>query len=185
MGCLGDDLLIIFTNDHTLSMQKLGYLERLCCSVFRAGAVPEHIGFIMDGNRRHAKRKLMKSPIEGHQLGVESLKKTLLICKELGVQMMSLFCFSIENFNRSKEEVEGLMALCLETFQEMSSMQEILLGEQIKVNIVGQVELLREDVRNALKTIEEKTSTFTKMEINLCFAYDGLREAQTALARMD
>jgi ditrans,polycis-polyprenyl diphosphate synthase len=81
----------------------------------------------MDGNRRYATKNKLKSSYEGHVLGIKSLKKCLLICGELGIKEISLFCFSIENFNRKQEEVNGLMKLCVETFQEMSSMSEILL----------------------------------------------------------
>lgn len=95
--------------------------------------------------------------------------------------MISLFCFSIENFKRSKEEVDGLMALVLSTFNIMSSMSKILLDEEIKVNIVGQVKLLRKDVKEALEEVSSRTKDFNKMEINLCFAYDGITESQNAL----
>ena len=88
----------------------------MSCAVLRSGLKPEHIAFIMDGNRRHAKKNNMKSVLNGHELGVKALKKTLLLCKQLEIKMISLFCFSIENFNRSKEEVDGLMALCISTF---------------------------------------------------------------------
>ena len=85
---------------NSLYIMKLGLLERLLCQVMAQGKIPRHIAIIMDGNRRHAKA-LHKSPIEGHKLGVESLKRCLLICLELGVKVTTLFAFAIENFNRS------------------------------------------------------------------------------------
>lgn len=101
---------------------KLGFLERLLCRVLAQGKVPKHIAFIMDGNRRHA-RSQQKSPIEGHKMGVESLKRCLLICLELGVQVATLFAFAIENFHRTEEEVNGLMELTKRSFAELTREQ--------------------------------------------------------------
>lgn len=150
----------------------------------RSGEIPTHIGFIMDGNRRHAKKHRLSTTQQGHIEGVRSLKKCLLFCKQLGIGMVSLFCFSVENFNRSKEEVDGLMALCMETFEEMSSMSELLLRNEIKVNIVGRKEMLREDVRAALEKIEARTCKFDKIIVNLCFAYDSIHEIQASISKM-
>jgi ditrans,polycis-polyprenyl diphosphate synthase len=118
-------------------MESLNCIEKIICKILKAGAVPNHIGFIMDGNRRYAKNRKLKSSHEGHVEGVKSLKKCLLICGELGVKEVSLFCFSIENFNRNQEEVNRLMELCIETFHQMSNMSEILLKSEAKVNIIG------------------------------------------------
>lgn len=95
---------------------KLTWFEKIFCRVMAQGRLPKHIAFIMDGNRRFAK-SLNKSAIEGHKLGVESLKKCLLICLEMGVKVVTLFAFAIENFNRSKTEIDGLMELTKQSFK--------------------------------------------------------------------
>jgi ditrans,polycis-polyprenyl diphosphate synthase len=106
--------------------EVLNCLEKTICSILKAGELPSHIGFIMDGNRRYAKKLKLKSTLEGHALGLRALKKCILICGELDIKEVSLFCFSVENFNRSEEEVSSLMELFIETFHEMSSMSELL-----------------------------------------------------------
>lgn len=73
----------------------------------------------MDGNRRFAKQR-GQSPIEGHKLGVESLKRCLLICLTLNVEVVTLFAFAIENFNRPESEVLGLMELTKLSFVQLS-----------------------------------------------------------------
>lgn len=83
-------------------MYKLTWMERMGCSVLKQGKIPNHIAFIMDGNRRYAKQ-LKKEPTRGHFYGVESLKKCLLMCCEIEVKIASFYCFSIENFNRSEQ----------------------------------------------------------------------------------
>jgi undecaprenyl diphosphate synthase len=94
---------------------KLSIFERFLCAILEQGAIPRHIAFIMDGNRRFAKRR-GQSAIEGHKLGVESLKKCLLICLTLKVEIATLFAFAIENFNRPQVEVQGLMELTKRSF---------------------------------------------------------------------
>jgi ditrans,polycis-polyprenyl diphosphate synthase len=85
-------------------MIELSCLEKLAIKVLRKGHVPEHIAFIMDGNRRYAKNEKKKA-LSGHEEGTRTLKKCLLYCLELGVQYASFYAFSLENFNRKEEEV--------------------------------------------------------------------------------
>lgn len=158
---------------------KLGFLERLLCRVLAQGRVPKHIAFIMDGNRRHAK-SLKKSAIEGHKLGVESMKRCLLICLELGVEVATLFAFAIENFNRSEEEVNGLMELVKRNFVELSKEQGFFQEKQIRVKVVGDHSLVREDVRQCINSIEKSTESHTKLLVNVCFAYNSTYEIDRA-----
>jgi len=79
---------------------------------------PQHIAFIMDGNRRYAKEKHWRS-MEGHSSGYDKLKETLEWCNAIGVRMVSVYAFSIDNFNRSEDEVNNLMKLAQEKFVEM------------------------------------------------------------------
>jgi undecaprenyl diphosphate synthase len=74
------------------------------------GAVPRHIAVIMDGNGRWAKRRLLPR-LAGHKQGVESLRRCARACVERGVQVLTVFAFSSENWNRPQEEVSGLMSL--------------------------------------------------------------------------
>jgi len=84
------------------------------------GKNPEHIGIILDGNRRFAKR-LMLEPWRGHELGFEKLKKLFKWCKELEIKEITLYCFSIQNFNRPKEEFNYLMNLFEKVLNEITT----------------------------------------------------------------
>ena len=87
------------------------WFRRLCCRVLRAGQIPRHVAIIMDGNRRFARKMQYNRSMEGHISGFEKFKETLEWCLDLGVTELTVYAFSIENFKRSKEEVDGLMEL--------------------------------------------------------------------------
>ena len=87
------------------------WFRRVCCRVLRTGNIPKHVAIIMDGNRRFAKKMHYGRAFQGHVLGFEKLKETLHWCLDLGVTEVTVYAFSIENFKRSKEEVDGLMEL--------------------------------------------------------------------------
>ena len=87
------------------------WFRNVCCRVLRTGVVPKHVAIIMDGNRRFAKKMHYGKAFQGHVLGFEKLKETLQWCLDLGVTEVTVYAFSIENFKRSKEEVDGLMEL--------------------------------------------------------------------------
>ena len=87
------------------------WFRGLCCRVLRAGEIPRHVAIIMDGNRRFARKMHYDQSMRGHVLGFEKFKETLEWCYDLGVTELTVYAFSIENFKRSKEEVDGLMEL--------------------------------------------------------------------------
>jgi ditrans,polycis-polyprenyl diphosphate synthase len=84
--------------------------------VLRAGPCPKHVALIMDGNRRFARTKGMEVG-EGHRSGYEALRRVLKWCKALDVQYVSVFAFSLDNFNREQHEVEAILDLALEQFR--------------------------------------------------------------------
>lgn len=88
-----------------------GWFRGLCCRVLRAGQIPRHVAIIMDGNRRFARKMHYDHSMRGHVLGFEKFKETLEWCLDLGIMELTVYAFSIENFKRSKEEVDGLMEL--------------------------------------------------------------------------
>lgn len=94
------------------------WLQKLCINVIKSGEVPKHVAFIMDGNRRFAKKANVKK-IEGHVKGFDKLAETLQWCLELGIPEVTVYAFSIENFKRSPEEVETLMKLAKEKFYQL------------------------------------------------------------------
>lgn len=98
---------------------SMHWLSRSACRVLRASPhVPRHVAFIMDGNRRFARAHSAPSSA-GHASGYEKLKQTLEWCLELGVKMVTVYAFSIDNFKRADDEVEQLMRLAKNKFIEM------------------------------------------------------------------
>lgn len=87
------------------------WLRSLCCKVLRTGHIPRHVAIIMDGNRRFARKMRYSKVFQGHVLGFSKFIETLEWCLDLGVTEVTVYVFSIENFKRSKEEVDGLMEL--------------------------------------------------------------------------
>ncbi|RKO83872.1 Decaprenyl diphosphate synthase-like protein, partial [Blyttiomyces helicus] len=88
-------------------------LRRVCLAALSLGPIPHHVAFIMDGNRRFAKKLNVRTP-EGHAVGSRKLEETLEWCLQLGVKVVTVYAFSIENFKRPQEEVDFLMNLARE-----------------------------------------------------------------------
>uniref|UniRef100_A0A3P8S2I2 Alkyl transferase n=1 Tax=Amphiprion percula TaxID=161767 RepID=A0A3P8S2I2_AMPPE len=96
----------------------LNLLEKISANVLKAGPMPKHVAFIMDGNRRFARKKNMERQ-EGHMQGFNKLAETLRWCKHLNIPEVTVYAFSIENFKRTKEEVDGLMELAKQKFERL------------------------------------------------------------------
>ncbi|XP_010001976.1 PREDICTED: dehydrodolichyl diphosphate synthase isoform X2 [Chaetura pelagica] len=106
---------------------ELTIIERFCANIIKAGPMPQHVAFIMDGNRRYAQKCHVERQ-QGHSQGFDKLAQTLRWCLNLGIREVTVYAFSIENFKRSKEEVDGLMDLARQKFSR-------LLEEQCFLNV--------------------------------------------------
>lgn len=135
---------------------------------------PNHVGIILDGNRRYAK-KHNKPTFYGHKKGAEALKKTLQACKEFGIKELSVFAFSSENFKRSKEEVDYLMRLIESGLREIIGTLEDT-KDKLKVRVIGQKNLLPDSLRKYTDSVEERTKNNSDYIFNICLAYGGRSE---------
>ena len=131
--------------------------------------IPKHIVVFPDGNRRWAKSQGLNSFL-GHQQGYRNLIDFTLWCKERGVQVITAFGFSTENWKRSKEEVDYLMGL-LE--QGLSESLKRFKNEGVKVRIIGQKERLPESLKNTIEKVETETDNNSKLHLNLAISYGG------------
>lgn len=136
--------------------------------------VPRHIGFIVDGNRRFAK-KLMLKPWKGHEWGAKKFEKLFEWCEEVGVNEVTLYVFSLENFNRPKEEFDYLMNLFVKEFNKLLTDKRVD-EKQMKINFIGRTYMLPEKVQEAMKKVSEKTKDYNKFIINFAIAYSGRAE---------
>lgn len=134
--------------------------------------MPRHVAIIMDGNRRYSKIQGNVNVIEGHKRGVDTLENVLEWCIDLGIDIVTVYAFSTENFNRSEEEVKDLMNLFVNKFLSISTNKKIH-KNKVRLKAVGKLELFPEDVRDAIKDAEKSTEDYDKRLINIAMGYDG------------
>lgn len=137
--------------------------------------MPKHVAIIMDGNRRYSKLQGNMDVIKGHEIGVDTLEKVLDWSIELGIEIITVYAFSTENFNRPEHEVEGLMKLFIKNFKRLVDHEKIHKNE-VKVKVVGKLDLIPESVREAIKEAEEATAQYDKRLFNIAIGYDGRLE---------
>lgn len=143
-----------------------------------------HVGMIMDGNRRFAKR-LMLEPWKGHEYGMKKIEDVLKWCKELDVKELTLYAFSIQNFNRPKHEFDYLMNLFRKEFKRINEEKENEISKNnLRVRFLGRRDLFPEDIQKQIGDIEKKTSKNDGYYLNFCFGYGGREEIVDAVHRI-
>lgn len=144
--------------------------------------IPRHIGIIMDGNRRFARAKGMLDVNLGHARGADKLEDVLNWCEEVGVEVMSVWVFSLDNFNRDASEVDGLMQLFERKFLELVNHPRIH-QNQIRVRSLGKIDSLPASVQKAIHEAEAATAKYTRRTLNVGVAYGGREEIVDAFRR--
>ncbi len=143
---------------------------------------PKHIGIILDGNRRYAKR-FGWNPWKGHEKGAEKFKDFLNWCEELGVNEVTAYCFSMQNFNRTAEEVNFLMKIFTKSTKKTLKKENIkqLKEKDVRIKFIGRTHLLPEELQKLMKDLEKETKDHTKNKINIAIAYGGKEEITDAV----
>ena len=144
--------------------------------------IPKHVAIILDGNRRFSKRLMMK-PWKGHEWGAKKIKSVLDWCKEFDIRELTLYTFSVENFNRPKKEFNYLMSLFREGFDKLKDDPRIY-KNKIKVNVIGRIWMFPKDVQERMNYIIEKTKNHDKNIINFAMAYGGRHEVVDAVKKI-
>ena len=135
--------------------------------------LPKHIGIIMDGNGRWAKAR-GKNRLVGHREGVESVRVIVEASKKIGIQNLTLYAFSTENWKRATEEVNGLMLL-FEQF--LKSEKKLMLKENIRLRIIGRKEGVSDRLLRVIDEVEKETYLPNpSLELNIAFNYGGRAE---------
>ena len=142
--------------------------------------IPTHVAIIMDGNGRWAKKRNMPR-VKGHYEGMQTVKKITKYASKLGIQYLTLYAFSTENWARPKEEVSYLMDLPEKMF--MSFMPE-LMENNVKVEVIGVVEKLPENTRKAVEDAIEQTKNNTGLKLIFALNYGSKDEIVTAVKRI-
>lgn len=151
------------------------FLRRCLFRVLSYGPIPKHIAFIMDGNRRFARSHNLKEGV-GHRVGFMALMSILQYCYELGVKYVTVYAFSIDNFNRKPEEVQYVMDLMEEKIEELIKEESIVNKYGIKINFFGNLNLLNEPVRRAAERAMAATAGNTQAVFSVCVAYTSTDE---------
>uniref|UniRef100_H0VBI9 Alkyl transferase n=1 Tax=Cavia porcellus TaxID=10141 RepID=H0VBI9_CAVPO len=138
---------------------ELSLWERFCANILKAGPMPKHIAFIMDGNRRYAKKCQVERQ-EGHSQGFNKLAETLRWCLNLGILEVTVYAFSIENFKRSKNEVDGILDLAREKFSYLMKEQEKLQKYGVCIRVLGDLHLLPLDLQELIAQAVRATKNY-------------------------
>jgi undecaprenyl diphosphate synthase len=132
-------------------------------------SIPRHIAIVMDGNGRWASKRFLPR-IAGHKQGVDVLKRTVRSCVQRGVQVLTVFAFSSENWKRPADEVSGLMEILVVALsRELNQLKK----EGVHLQFIGAREGLSERVRNSLLEAERETADNHTLILNVCFNYGG------------
>jgi len=143
---------------------------------------PRHIAFIMDGNRRFAKR-LMLEPTRGHEFGAEKLWSVYKWCKEAGVCEATFYAFSTENFNRPKKEFDYLMNLFEKETSKLLTDTRVA-QESIRIKIIGRTYMFNETLQKLIAQVQEKTAGNNGFTMTFALAYGGRSELVDACKRL-
>ncbi len=140
--------------------------------------IPEHIAIIMDGNGRWAMDRGLDRTF-GHKAGLDNLEAITTICSNLGVKYLTVYAFSIENFNRPAYEVEALMGLVL-SFIKM----DLFHNNNVSFHVVGDRERLPKSVQDKLRSMEEETAMYDGMAMTIAMGYSSKQEIVNATKKI-
>ena len=141
---------------------------------------PNHVAIILDGNRRWSKEKGIPQ-LKGHQAGFENIIDLAPYIVKKGVKVLSVYAFSTENFKRTEEEVAYLMDIFMNMFKKECKK---IHKENVKIIVSGRKHLLRPDVQDAIKYVEDLTKDNTEAIFNVCLAYGGQQEIVDATKKI-
>lgn len=147
------------------------YMERV---------VPKHIGIIMDGNGRWAKSKGLPRTY-GHKAGANTLRKIVTECGKIGVEYLTVYAFSTENWKRSKDEIEALMFL-FKTY--LKNERKTLMKNNVKFLVSGREEGVKKSLLEEIRKLEEETKNNTGLTLNIAFNYGGRAEIVDAVNKL-
>lgn len=146
-------------------------------TTINTATLPRHLAIIMDGNGRWAKKQGMLR-VFGHENGTKAVRQTVEACAKLGIQYLTLYAFSTENWNRPKLEVDTLMKLLINSLKnELPTLQK----NNIRLNMIGNMNMLPENAQKQLLDVIEQTKGNTRMTLTLALSYGSREEIVQAV----
>ena len=143
------------------------------------GNLPRHIAIIMDGNGRWAKKRRMPRTA-GHAVGAETFRKIATYCKDIGLDYLTVYAFSTENWKRPQEEVDAIMRLLEKYLLEAIEKME---RDKVKMKFFGDTSVLSPRLRELIANTEEISKRFEGCQVNICLNYGGRDEIVRAMHR--
>jgi undecaprenyl diphosphate synthase len=163
-----------------LAVVPSGSEERALVQAIDFARLPRHVAIIMDGNGRWAKLR-RKRRVEGHRAGIASVRDVVETSARLGLEVLTLYAFSVENWKRPKTEVSTLMGLLK---RYLRSELKTLLGNNIRFRVIGRMHELPPDVQDELNRGMERTRASTGLLFNIALNYGGRSEITDAVRRL-
>ncbi|MBQ3053369.1 MAG: isoprenyl transferase [Clostridia bacterium] len=168
-GAIYKKLVFLFAQDAQIDMDN----------------IPKHIGIIMDGNGRWAKRRGLKRS-DGHRAGAKTLEDITDYCGKIGVKYLTVYAFSTENWKRPKEEVDAIMNLILEY---LTNMEKFVGGRDCRIRVIGDRTALSQVLQEKILEVEEYTKDRTGPTLNIALNYGGrdeiVRAAKVAAEKLN
>jgi ditrans,polycis-polyprenyl diphosphate synthase len=149
----------------------------------KCGPIPRHVAFIIDGNRRYAK-KLNLETIERHKQGFDTMTLLLEWCLHLRIKEVTIYALSINNFGRPKEEVNKFLDFMKEMFAEMIENIQDFNDSGTRIRVFGNLSLLSVEMQKLLAEIVLLTQQNSKIYLNICFAYASRHEITNAIKEL-
>lgn len=153
--------------------------ERLLAQEVARGTVPRHAAVIMDGNRRYAGR-MKKVTQFGHSRGADTTEKVIDWSWEAGIEQLTIYAFSTENFNRSEDETEALFDLIGLKFDEMCE-DERTHARRMRVRVIGDTSKVSSSLQKSIETVESVTRDYDGFHLNVAIAYGGRQDIVQAV----
>jgi tritrans,polycis-undecaprenyl-diphosphate synthase [geranylgeranyl-diphosphate specific] len=146
------------------------------------GPIPQHIAIIQDGNRRYAK-KFGKPAEKGHMMGADTTERVINWCDEVGIQQLTLYGFSTENFKRPEKEKKAIFGIMKEKFKQIRE-SERTHKQKLRVRSLGDIDLLPEDLKDEIVLTGSATESYDKFYLNMAVAYGGRQELVDSARKM-
>jgi ditrans,polycis-polyprenyl diphosphate synthase len=161
-------------------MVFLSILDKSVAKLLAKGPIPKHVAFIMDGNRRFARLNNLSSSVEGHRKGSVKLQQVVHWSLCLGIQELSVYALSTDNFRRPREELDGLFALAQEVFAHFLQDASFVHQNRIRIVFAGKMEMLPLHLQQVAERLMESTRGYTGFLLNICCPYTSLEEVFAA-----
>jgi short-chain Z-isoprenyl diphosphate synthase len=159
------------------------FYERRLESQLRSGPIPNHIGLIVDGNRRFARRAGFGNVADGHRKGADKVDEVLAWCEDLFVPVVTMWALSTDNFQRDPEELMPLIGIIEEKIAALAEAQKTARLPR-RIRVVGRTELLPESTREVIANAEAETAAYHPFQLTIAVGYGGREEITDAVRRM-